>query len=494
MKAILSFVISIFAFCSIPYLAVAQTCSSSICYVTPTGGSTTRNGATWNTALSKSDIISGSYNNVPTSKLTRGVTYYLAGGGSYGSIAFDDPESGTTPIRILKGTASNSGSVAGWQSAFESPAIFSTVIFMTDYIEFNGVVRNESKWNESASYGFRVMDGYFAHRDNFPPGGDNITIKYSSVGLDSATESTPGKSYGVQAWYGRHHWNITHNYFHHGLIPVHMVSNSDSILVDRNYMGPSWGKETIMALYGGSNWTVSNNILEDTCLQIAEDACSAEISGWDNGSAVFNNWNIYGNVIFRRNERAANHTGAIIWGGEAGIAHNWRVYNNVIAGISRPVPGGLQRAGIKVNGSTDSNIKIYNNIWYDIGNMGTGSSSTEGVSLTCDAGTAADSACSNNWCMAGPGASCSNIGASSTVGTTSPFVNYAAFDFRLSAGSTARNIGKNLTGVAGFEGGAIDGLGNARGQEGAWDIGAYEYVPSGGSTTPSAPTGLRVGN
>ena len=476
-----------------PSAVNSQSCGSSVCYVTPAGGVTTRNGATWTTALSAADLVSGTRQEVPASNLRRGTTYYLAGGGSYGSIAFDDPESGTTPIRILKGTAANSDSIAGWQSSFAQPAVFNFIVFLTDYYEFNGVERNEAQWNNSASYGFRVMDGFFAHADNFPPGGDYITIKYTSTGLESASAYSSSMSYGVQAWYGRHDWTITHNYFHHGLIPIHFVQNSSSITVDRNYMGPSWGKETIMALYGGSNWVVSNNILEDTCQKTggAGTDCTTEISGWDNGSAVFNNWQVYGNVIFRKNAKISNHTGAAILGGGAGVANNWRVYNNVIAGFARPASGGLQRAGIIVNGSSDSNNKVYNNIWYVNGNTAAGSDPSASVEVRCDVG-GAGSECSHNWCMAGAGSSCTAIGSNSVIGTSNPFANYAAGVFQLIANSTARNAGRSLTGISGFEGGLIDMLGKTRGQDGSWDIGAYEYTAGTDLQPPAAPRTLTV--
>jgi len=61
------------------------------------------------------------------------------------------------------------------------------------------------------------------------------------------------------------------------------------------------------------------------------------------------------------------------------------------------------------------------------------------------------------------------------------FVNAAAGDFRLRAGSPCIDTGTNLLAVAGYAGGATDILGNARGVDGngdgkgGWDIGAYEF-------------------
>ncbi len=467
---------------SIPHLLEAQTCASTTCYVTPTGGSGTRDGTNWTKALSKSDIISGLNQTTPSSKLTRGTTYFIAGG-SYGSIAIDDPISGTQWIRLIKATEANSGSVAGWQASFAQQAVFGSVIFATSYIEFNGQVRNENQWNDGASYGFQVGPQVVAHWDNYrqdssthPVGGDFITIKYTNIGNQTAGGYVSSLRRGVEVvgggGSGRHDWVVSSNYIHHTREAVHFTANCYNIVVDKNYIGPSWGKEAIMALFGGWSFTVSNNILVDNCQDVPDDdtanGCTTEISGWGNDSGLnFDNWQVFGNIITRVNAKDTAHTDATIFGGAAAVVKGWKVYNNVISGFGS---GSLQRASIVVNGTAE----VYNNLWYDIGPSST---------VACTAST-----CSNNWCYTGSTSVCGNMGTNSILGNSSPF---QAGTFKLLSNSNAKNAGKNLTSAVGFEGGRVDPAGNVRGADGAWDIGAYEA--SGGTISPpGAPTSLRV--
>ena len=239
-----------------------------------------------------------------------------------------------------------------------------------------------------------------------------------------------------------------------------------------------------MALYGGNNFTISNNVLVDNCQDIPDDdtanGCTTEISGWSNSAGdKFDNWLVYGNVIYRKNAKSTEHTDAVILGGSAASVTGWKVYNNVIAGMASPSSGGLQRVSILINGSGN---QVYNNIWYDIGAAGY---------IACAAG-GAGSSCTHNWCYSGSTAACS-VGASSITGTGNPFVNYSGGDFRLTSATNARNNGKNLTGVSGFSDGAIDLYGRQRGADGSWDIGAYEFA-SGDTLAPLPPVNLRSSN
>jgi len=66
-----------------------------------------------------------------------------------------------------------------------------------------------------------------------------------------------------------------------------------------------------------------------------------------------------------------------------------------------------------------------------------------------------------------------------------PFVNYAGKDFRLKVATVA---GTSLS--APFN---LDIIGIARGSDGTWDRGAYEFGGTATTgTTPAAPTGLKV--
>lgn len=78
----------------------------------------------------------------------------------------------------------------------------------------------------------------------------------------------------------------------------------------------------------------------------------------------------------------------------------------------------------------------------------------------------------------------STVATNNLFGTNPLFVNAATHDFRLQAGSPARNTGTSIALVT------TDITGSARPKEGTYDMGAYEY--GAGAAPPSAPTGLHV--
>jgi hypothetical protein len=71
-----------------------------------------------------------------------------------------------------------------------------------------------------------------------------------------------------------------------------------------------------------------------------------------------------------------------------------------------------------------------------------------------------------------------------------PFVDYPSNDFRI-----VPTIGATYPrekGIALSPEFAIDAVGNMRGSDGTWDIGAYEYMEGKDTTPPAAPSGLSV--
>ena len=56
--------------------------------------------------------------------MTRGVIYWVAAG-SYGSVTFNTPDSGTSPITIRAATAASNGSASDWNNNFAGQAVFS---------------------------------------------------------------------------------------------------------------------------------------------------------------------------------------------------------------------------------------------------------------------------------------------------------------------------------------------------------------------------------
>jgi len=72
------------------------------------------------------------------------------------------------------------------------------------------------------------------------------------------------------------------------------------------------------------------------------------------------------------------------------------------------------------------------------------------------------------------------------------FVNAAAGNFRLQAGSSLIGKGINLSSDLSMS--SKDADGNVRPSTGAWDIGPFQYSAGGTNTAPSPPTNLRLVN
>jgi hypothetical protein len=172
-------------------------------------------------------------------------------------------------------------------------------------------------------------------------------------------------------------------------------------------------------------------------------------------------------------------------------------YNNVIYDVGQgpdPVEASADYAGIYVAGETDTGapgggaVEIYNNTLYDCGSWIQNSSAAAfnngggNAGLTMHlvnnlvyalageryvAGTVSlISGNSNVFFGGGPAPS----GFTASVLTDPKLEGAASFDFHLLAGSSAIGAGVPTAAVTDFDG-------NPRPQSGAWDIGAYEYLP-----------------
>ena len=89
--------------------------------------------------------------------LVRGNVYYIAGG-TYNSYTFDDAESGSSVITIIKATETDHGTHTGWQTAYGSAqAVFNGFFkFTRGYYVINGQTRDESDWFDGSAYGIQI--------------------------------------------------------------------------------------------------------------------------------------------------------------------------------------------------------------------------------------------------------------------------------------------------------------------------------------------------
>lgn len=398
------------------------------------------------TGTGSGDNWTDAYTDLPAS-LTRENTYYIADGTYSAGYHFDDTEDGTKIITVKKATAADHGTETGWSSTYgDGQATFpGEFIFYRDYYVIDGVTRNENNWKDSAAYGFKVTGGISAHRDNFPPGGDNITIQYVCLGTGTITEFDPDNniaslyltSYGTP-FTG---WTLSHCFSHNGgFISLNGV---DGVIIEYNHIEQGFGKQAIRGQVLAKNVIIRHNTFIDATQINPNDPTSGitgEICFWDGSD--FDNVEIYGNTFSNSKLGARNCLiviggDGITWVGSPG--HNSKVYNNTFAGIA----DGGSAGGIILNGN---NTEAINNLFYD----------------SAETAVNADTA-SNN-----------------VTSSSDPFIDFNSKDFRIissTGGTYPRNAGTSISG----SNYSLDRLGNTRGNDGAWDVGAYEF--EGGNVT-----------
>jgi hypothetical protein len=398
------------------------------------------------------------YTALPSS-LNRGDTYYFADG-TYGGRTFSDNASGTTPITIKKCTAADHGTEVGYNAAYcdGKATINGTWAFTRPHYVIDGATRNEANWKDHAAYGFTVSGGFRASRlDGGHVGGDcsadNITIRNVHVGNTSTSYASSNGQFYIAGFGGGsvacENWTISRVLAQNVEIGI-QCAGCKGLLVEHSYWYIGWAKESIRGQVHASDMTVRWSIFEDSCQKDPADAtsgCTAEIGIWDGGDGAFDNVKIYGNVFYKTTSEHNSDAVILVGGGPnwAGSpTNNSLAYNNTIAGYQSG------SARIQINGGSGNTCR--NNVWY-------------GVSSAV-----------------GTGASC-NTSTSNVTLTGTPFINYAGGNFQLSAATVA--------GVALPSPYNTDLRGIARGGDGTWDLGAYEY--GGGAPVPlPVPLGLRV--
>ncbi len=137
--ALISF--SLLAFSGLPAFAASGCDGAGNCYVRA-GATGAGSGADWTNA----------YTALPSS-LTRGVTYYIAGGNYTSGHNFSDADSGSTPITIQAATIASHGTSTGWNNSYQAQAVFTCCwTFGTDYYIINGVYRSTASGNPTTDW------------------------------------------------------------------------------------------------------------------------------------------------------------------------------------------------------------------------------------------------------------------------------------------------------------------------------------------------------
>lgn len=386
----------------------------------------------------------------------------LVADGTYLGFTFNEAASSTTTVVVRKAVTANAGGITGWQPSYgDGQAVIGDVFIDTPYFVFDGVTRTETtRMEEPAGYGFRVSGidaSGFSGRD-----ATGSLISYVDAGGTWSTATTPNCTEPAQAIYFPLQENVTFTrcVFHNAGIngALAMIHGSTDLTFDHCDFYQGWGKATVASPNAASVRTTVkycrfwNSSRKDEVCEPVGSGITVEVGSYTTGIGSEHVGHlIYGNVVF--GDTAGGRFASIGFGdGTAGSgeAVDCKIYNNTFVGFPETCTGAI------IFLYSGSGNEARNNLAYDI----TGS-------FTITANTTSNNALS----------------------MTDPFVDSANLDFRL-----AEHTASGFTLGSPFD---VDPDGVARGSDGNWDLGAYQFD---GSTPPSsgAPNAFgytaRVGN
>lgn len=403
--------------------------------------------------------------------LVRGATYYVAAG-SYGGYTFDDPASGTSLITIRKATATDHGSSTGWQAGYANQAVFTgSLRFQSNYYVFDGQYRNPD-WR--TGYGFKVdvsgAGGSFGVYVGIPfqLAASNITMRYTEIqGTGNRTDAYNDR--GFITALGSSNVTLSHSYIHdQGECNLHLFRTTDITIeytwIARNHSSPAYHAEGIAAPEGTNNFVFRHNVMED----IEGTAYIATPTGGHPACAgtVQRDWYIYGNVFMRTSGSGLATGNGLVYVFDHRHTGEFVFHNNTVVNLENGFVG--FEPGSASQGCGDS-ARVQNNIWFNTRYAVNRTASVSSLSWS-----------HNSYVST----STSDPDPNRQTGTTNPFVNWTAYDFRLNAATVA---GASL--AVPFN---IDRTGAVRGSDGTWDRGALEFGGTPGPTAPSAPQNLRI--
>jgi hypothetical protein len=435
-------------------------------YVRP-GASGDGSGSDWHNA----------YTALPDT-LVRGDTYYLADG-TYGPYSFRNVP-GTSLITIKKATNADHGTDTGWQASYgDGEALFrgsATVWSFMAGASYYSIHGQRGAGNVTGSYGIRLTTS--ASRNSavalvaadtstvFSETGNHRSITIDSVEFDWNNGTAAGASGATRAV----QWNAANDssnitlsncYIHHssgfGVFAGSVGSNLvvENCFFERNGGSTNYHHETLWVT-GTNGFTFRGNTIKDTV--------NGALTGWVMLGAV-SNAHIYNNV-FTCSSPSACATGGngiiATWDANQYANTNVHIVNNTFANL--PSSGNPAIYFKHSGGAVDTNVNVLNNLFFTT------------TFAVVGATNQTHSAC-------GGGATC--VGGSAQNGLPpSIFRSWTEQDLRLASPTQPGTASAYLA----------DKSGVARGADGVWDRGAFEFGGGGGTTTTglAPPTGVVV--
>ena len=414
----------------------------------------TASGADWTDA----------YVELPAS-LVRGDTYYIADG-LYDGYLFDDAESGTVVITVIKATVSDHGTATGWLDSYgDGQAVFDGgTSFWSAYWVLDGVTGGGPANGWNGNFGFKIdvntVPGTNIRIGQFGNPHD-ITIRHIDIEGFGSVATNPGiwVEYDVDGSNATANLTFSYLWFHGiGSVPLLIDGGhagtgiTGDIIVEYAYVQSYFGSgaihtEVMSAAQGElPNVTWRNSLITDI-----------QLTGglmwwpWDPSNPTLN---IYGNVFYKASGAAWQATNGIIGGWTAGTTKNINVYNNTFIGISEEI-------FVPFAGSPSNNI-AKNNLFYNCSNVHFYIIGTHDYNHFINSGTVQGEP-------------------NCTTSIADPFVDYVGLDFGLIAASGP--VDKGIPLGAPYN---TDPLYVSRTEGATYDAGAYELF-QGGPSNPPAP-------
>lgn len=403
--------------------------------------------------------------------------------GSYGAVTFSQANSASTVINIKKATAASHGTETGWNSSYGTgQATFTSMTFSSDYWDIDG--------QEGGGPGTPSSPTWDT--------GHGILVKSDANPLISMGEVRTGMRF--------HHMEITSNTYKSNpdqrifeydasnslfeQLYIHDIygtafqwkyqSNNTTVQYChfKNFWSTAANHEEVFADSGSNNVVVRWNLFENNAgtAAIAGINCNYYSDGYND------NWEIYGNIFYMSD--TSYSCAGVVWDyndSNACIGRNWKIYNNTVVKWYGYMFFALQSPG--------TGVFINNLVYQASGSTYTNYGMIQGL-------TRSYNYYSDTWFTGVPtnytGETPFHYVGSDTksVPTGNPLVNYAAYNFNLTAPLSYG--GTNYPGTtlgSGYNN--QDMYGNTRGADGVWDIGAIEFI-SGLDAAPSPPTNLRI--
>jgi uncharacterized protein YjdB len=487
---------------SIPAVAKAAGCDGAgNCYVRA-GAAGSGSGADWTNA----------YTALP-STLTRGVTYYVAGG-TYPNYAATTPASGTTSITIQAATLASYGTSTGWSNAYatdangtgSNPAAFNGMYFTSGYWTINGSQTYsgigcgpaDPTGDGAGGAGCNIKIIGSAGNSDFSvcPGGalglttcpTHISASYIEIaGCGYACSSNTYESGieddsdgGTSSNGGGNNFSFSHFYIHQVRGGPVFWERANTITLDHSYIIGNASTTAIhaeaVADMNTQNVTISNNAF----VAIEGSGYIVELDrGGCQGTCPADSWNIYGNIFWSDsgNRLSCQTNGCNNGIGDGVIAcinalvcTNWHIYQNDFVNLF-----GLQ-AGLCQDCTGEGNVNatwtVENNIWWN--------NTSSGITVDLAAGCSTCKLTEDYNTVLGynAGELSGFTGAHDIVEQStpaSPFVGWSASPANFELASENSNWDGGVTLATPFN---IDPLGVTRGVDGDWDRGAMQINSS----------------